>query len=94
MQPETRFKIKLLKLLKEEVPHGVFEKIAQRSVRGTLDIVGCVNGRAVVLELKTLDGRLDSLQVWNLKRWKKAGAYAVMVDPSNYLQIIEELKAI
>lgn len=61
------------------------------SLRGVPDFIGVVKGRFVALELKTSDGTVDKLQAWTLKKLERCGAYAKVVTPENYLQILKEL---
>jgi hypothetical protein len=92
MQPETKFKIKFMKEL-EEIPNSHFEKIQQRTIRGTPDLLGIVNGVCCALELKVGDNRTDALQVYKLKAWTDCGAYTAVVDPTNSHLVIAELIA-
>lgn len=46
---------------------------------GTPDILGCLNGRAFVLEVKRPGGRATALQEAELSAWKQAGALAGVV---------------
>lgn len=89
MQPETKFKIKFREEL-ELIPNSYFEKIQQKSLRGTPDFLGVVNSWAIALELK-VDSPLESLQEYKLNKWKKAGAYSAVVTPKNYKEILADL---
>lgn len=46
---------------------------------GTPDLVGCVNGRAFVLEVKRPGQRPRRIQEYELEQWRKAGAIAGVV---------------
>ena len=46
---------------------------------GWPDIVGCWQGHAFVLEVKTATGRLTPLQRVELEKWKAAGAVSAVV---------------
>lgn len=46
---------------------------------GRPDIDGCINGRALKLEVKRPGGRLTKLQAERLARWRAAGAVAEVV---------------
>jgi len=46
---------------------------------GTPDLVGCVNGRAFVLEVKRPGQRPRRIQEHELEQWRKAGAIAGVV---------------
>lgn len=89
MQNETRFKVKVRKLL-AELPIWVV-KTQQRSVRGTPDFLMCVAGRFVAWELKDLDGKASSLQLYNLAQIEKCGGIGRIVDANN---LEEELRCL
>lgn len=91
MKPETKFKIKVRKVL-ETIPFSYWEKTQQMSIRGTPDFVGCVKGRSVVLELKVGNNDADPLQEYKLSKWRSAGAIAYVMSPDNMDEIINELK--
>ncbi len=57
---------------------------------GVPDIIGCVGGRLVALELKTTS-KLTPLQDYTLKKAARAGAYAREVRPENSELILSEL---
>lgn len=82
--PETKFKERVLADLRG-MPSTYCEKIQQLSKRGTLDIMGCMHGRALVLELKAGTGhKLDSLQAYKLERYREAGALALVSEPCSW----------
>lgn len=91
MQGETRFKIKALDRLRE-IPNSWWVKIQQRSMRGTPDILGCIKGQFVAIELKVGDGRVDKLQEWTLHQIKKTGAQALVMRPENFESMIAHLE--
>ena len=65
------------------------------SERGTPDIVGCINGRAVVFECKR-DAKedLEDLQKWRLCEWIAAGAVVGGVSDLWHVQYILQLMGI
>lgn len=65
-----------------------------KALRGVPDFFGVVNGRCVLLELKTEDGKASKLQLWRLRRWKQAGAFTAIVDPHNMKDILKELEGL
>lgn len=91
MQPETKFKLEVYKRLKE-IGACWFEKIQQRSIRGTPDILGCRKGKFFALELKTPTGRPTKLQWLKLKDIHQAGGLARLVTENNLEEVIEELE--
>lgn len=57
---------------------------------GVPDLLCCVNGRFVAIEVKAEHGRVSELQRVNIERINKCGGVALVVKPSNF----EELKQI
>ena len=92
IQPETSFKIRIQKELKK-IPKSYFEKIQQRSLRGTPDILGVVNGYAVCLELK-VDAPLEAMQEYKLGKWEKAGAQVYIMTPENEIEVLFSLHSL
>jgi hypothetical protein len=90
-KPETIFKEQVLKDLKE-FPNGYFEKIQQVGKRGTPDIMGCLNGYAVVIELKKdAKSKPDKLQQHKLKKYEKACALTFVACPATWPEIYKRL---
>lgn len=62
--------------------------------RGVPDLLCCVNGKFVAVEVKAQDGHPTDLQVREQKRIMKAGGVAVIVYPSGFdkfKELIEKL---
>lgn len=51
---------------------------------GVPDILACVNGQFVAIELKTETGRLSKLQEYNLAKIKESGGQAFVLRPSSF----------
>lgn len=84
MAEEKTFENKVKKWLKEE---GIyFVKIwgggFQRA--GIPDILCCVNGKFVALELKSETGKLSELQKYNLEKIKESGGIGLCVKPKDF----------
>lgn len=89
MKAETKFKVKVLRDLRQ-VPCAWFSKIQQVGIRGTPDILGCVNGHFIALELKaSRASKVDALQFFTLEAINKAGGYARIMHPDNFREILE-----
>lgn len=81
---ETNLKDRVRKKFKL-LPNTWFEKINQVSVRGIPDIIMCVNGHFVGIELKRDDGEAPaSLQRYKLKNIKKSGGITFVLTPENF----------
>ena len=92
MQPETKFKQKVLAKLKA-IPGLYYIKVQQVSVRGIPDVIICYHGKFVAWELKVGKNKVKtgSLQEYNLNLIKKAGGVAIEVTPQNFEQSLKEL---
>ena len=94
VQLESDFKKKVLVALKA-LPGCWFVKTQQVSIRGTPDILACVRGRFVALELKrSAEAKIDVLQTYNIEGIRKAGGYGAVVSPENWLDVLGQLRAI
>ena len=51
---------------------------------GTPDILACVNGHFVAIEVKAENGKPSELQLYHIEQIRKAGGYGVILYPSNY----------
>ncbi len=91
-QKETKFKEKIRPDL-EAVPLSVWIKTKEKSLRGVPDFMACINGWAVVIELKTdeKNSKVDKLQEWRLRKWRFAGAKTYVLRPSNAEEVLAEL---
>jgi penicillin-binding protein-related factor A (putative recombinase) len=93
-KPETIFKERVLPKLRK-LPNSWFEKIQQVSLSGTPDIIGCLNGRFIAIELKKdAISRIEPLQVHKLNKIEKSGGIALVVYPENWEESYEFLKSL
>ena len=91
-KPETVFKEHVLKDLRSL--KGIWvKKIQSVSVRGIPDILACINGHFVAIELK-VDSPLEPLQDYELSRIQKAKGLALIASPSTWSKQFNELKAL
>lgn len=93
MQPETRFKQKVQKLL-DLIPGLWRVKIQQKSLRGIPDMLVCINGRFIALELKVGKNKPDPLQEYTMRSITLAGGYAWEVTPKNLEKSIAQIQNI
>lgn len=95
MAAEKVFENKIKKYLKD---HGAyFLKYwagAQFTKSGVPDILACVNGYFVGIEVKAQNGKPSELQLYNIRQIRKAGGFAYVVYPSGwerFKEIIDDL---
>lgn len=92
-QGETIFKRKVLKDLKK-LPRCYVLKTQERSRRGVLDLILCLSGLYVSIELKIPGEKPEPLQDVNIRRVKNAGGIAFWTDPEQWpahLKLLGEL---
>jgi len=90
-KPETLFKKKVVKIL-SSLPHTKVFVIQQVAKRGDPDLLVCVKGKFVALELKRSGVKKGSpLQEHILTQVIKALGYARICTPENFNQILMEI---
>lgn len=91
-KPETVFKERIQPRLKA-LKNSWWEKIQQVGVIGTPDILGCVSGIFVALELKKDEkAPIEPLQIHKLKKIEQAGGVAFIVYPENWDEVYAQLQ--
>lgn len=94
MKPETRFQTKFLKLLKE-LPNTWYVKVSQKTISGTPDIIACVRGTFIAIELKaSLKSNMSKLQYYESDRICEAHGLFYICCPENHEVVINDLKMI
>lgn len=77
------------------LPNTFFEKIQQRTKRGSADIYACINSTFVAIEMKSeTNFKPDPLQQYKLDKVVAAGGRAYVACPSNWNKIFHELKTL
>ena len=51
---------------------------------GTPDIIACVNGHFVAVEVKAENGKPSELQIYHIEQINKAGGYGVILYPKGF----------
>ena len=87
---EKNFENKIKLYLKS---HGCYfvKYFANRMTKvGVPDILACVNGSFVGIEVKSSTGKPSELQIYNAREINESGGYAVIVSPEQweYLKIL------
>lgn len=93
-KPETLLKEKVLRDLKT-IPNIYFVKIQQVTIHGTPDILACISGFFVAIEMKK-DHKTEPepRQIYDLEKVKNARGIALIVDPLNWPGHLAYLKAL
>ena len=90
MAQEKTFENKIKKYLKDKSCYCVKYFGCNYSTSGTPDILACVNGYFVAIEVKAENGKPSELQLAKIRQIREAGGFAYVVYPSGW----ERLKAI
>ena len=91
---ETLFKERITPKLKSLTNVWYF-KSSERSIRGIPDIIMCLNGQFIAMELKkSASATTSKLQDYNLLRIRQCGGRAFLVYPENFDRIFIQLEQI
>ena len=91
MASEKNFENRIKKFLKDNGWWHVKFFANAFTKSGIPDILACVNGRFVAIEVKAEDGRPSPLQLHNIDEINKCGGVAVIVKPSQFDELKELL---
>ena len=94
MAQEKNFENKIKKFLESKGCYFVKQFGCAFTKAGVPDLLCCVNGKFVAIEVKAENGTTSYLQDHNIAKIKEAGGIAVVVKPSdfnNLKKLIEEL---
>lgn len=89
--PETRLKLRFQAALRG-IAGILMTKIQQVSVRDTADILLCVRGKYIAVELKSSHGKLSPGQKHFLNCVEAAGGVALVCYPDNLDEVVEFIK--
>ena len=94
MAQEKNFENKIKKFLESKGCYFVKHFGCAFTKAGVPDLLCCVNGRFLAIEVKAENGKVSDLQTYNIERIKEAGGVAVIVKPSDFeslKRLIEDL---
>lgn len=95
MAAEKLYENKIKKLLVSEGAWFVKFFANRMTKEGIPDILACVNGYFVGIEVKAQNGRPSPLQMYHCEQIRKAGGFAFVVYPTGWEQLkkfISDLK--
>ena len=61
------------------------------NVHGIPDIIICLKGKFIAVELKNEDGKPSALQLYNIDKIKQSGGRAFILRPSGFEKFKEEV---
>lgn len=94
MAQEKTFENKIKKFLESKGCYFVKHFGCAFTKAGVPDLLCCVNGKFVAIEVKAENGKTSELQDHNIATIKKAGGIAVVAKPSDFndlKKLIEDL---
>ena len=84
MAAEKMFENKIKRYLKERECYCVKYHGNAYSTNGTPDILACINGYFLAIEVKAPEGKPSELQLVKIDEIRKAGGFAYVVYPSGW----------
>lgn len=90
MSSEKSYENKIKRYLKERGCYRVKYFGCSYSESGTPDILACVNGYFLAIEVKAQNGKPSELQLAKIAQIRKAGGFAYVAYPSGW----DKLKAV
>ena len=84
MAQEKNFENKIKSYLKSIGAYFIKTHGDRFSRVGTPDIIACVNGRFVAVEVKAENGKPSELQLYHLEQIRKTGGYSVLLYPKDF----------
>lgn len=91
--PESKVKTKVHAILKAHGAYAVNYIGGISANNGTPDILACLNGRFIGIEVKAGKNKPTDLQTLNLKRIDEAGGLALVINETNLDQLEFTLEA-
>lgn len=95
MAQEKAFENKIKKFLKDEGCWCVKFFANSYTQRGIPDLLCCVNGFFLAVEVKAENGKATEIQKWNVEKIREAGGVAFVLKPSqfeSFKQLVYALK--
>lgn len=93
---EKSFENKIKKFLEAEGAWFIkYWAGSQFTKSGIPDILACVNGYFVGIEVKAQNGKPSELQLYNIRKIREAGGFAIVLYPSafdRFKSFVEDLK--
>lgn len=84
MAQEKNFENKIKSYLKSIGAYFIKTHGDRFSKIGTPDIIACVNGHFVAVEVKAENGKPSDLQLYHIEQINKAGGYGVILYPKGF----------
>lgn len=89
MAAEKTFENKVKKFLESQGAWHVKFFANSFTKSGIPDILACVNGHFVGIEVKAQNGKPSELQMYNVRKIREAGGFAIVLYPSGFSKFKE-----
>lgn len=93
MAQEKQFENKIKEFLKEKNIWFVKYFANAFTKSGIPDILACVNGKFVAIEVKAENGKPSELQLYQQKKIKESGGKAYILYPKDFEQFKKEIES-
>lgn len=90
--PESKVKAKIKKILDKHGAYHFSPMSYGMGTSGVPDLICCVYGYFVAIEVKAGKGKPTKLQLYNLDLIRKAGGYATVANETDYDRLDLEMK--
>jgi Holliday junction resolvase len=84
MTPETKFKNQVMKYLDSLGAYVVKQHGNMYTSKGVPDLLVCLKGVFLGIELKAENGKPSELQILHIQRIKEAGGFSILLYPSGF----------
>lgn len=94
MTAETKFKTQVMRYLNQIGAYTVKQHGNMFTKKGVPDLLICLKGRFIALELKAENGKPSELQIYQIYQIKQAGGISLVLYPKDFellKQICEEV---
>ena len=92
MAKEKAFENKIKDYLKSIGAYFIKTHGDRFSKVGTPDIIACINGHFVAVEVKAENGKLSELQRYHLEQIENAGGLAFLLYPKDFEQFKQKIQ--
>ena len=86
MGPEKTFETKVKKFIEDQNCWVVKFFANRMTKKGIPDIICCINGYFVAVEIKAVHGEASDLQIYHCKKIREANGFAFILYPSGFDQ--------
>lgn len=89
MGSEKNFEMRIKRFLEDQEAYWVKYFANAYTKAGIPDLLCCVNGHFVAVEVKAQTGKASPLQIYNCNKIRQANGFAFILYPSGYEQFKE-----